>query len=69
MGRLMLGVGGSLLLAATLSSNVTSQDRATKLDAGVQTFLDRHRGTWRDLNVPESDGRVLHNLISISCKR
>ncbi len=63
MGRLMLGLGGGLLLAATLSSSVTSQDRAAKLDAGVQAFLDRHRGTWRDLNVPESDGRVLHNLI------
>lgn len=26
-------------------------------------MLDARRGTWRDLNVPESDGRVLHDLI------
>jgi caffeoyl-CoA O-methyltransferase len=26
-------------------------------------FCERHRGTWRDLNVPESDGQVLHDLI------
>ena len=63
MGRLMLGLGGSLLLAVALSTSVTGQDRAAELDARVQVFLDRHRGTWRDLNVPESDGRVLHDLI------
>jgi caffeoyl-CoA O-methyltransferase len=34
-----------------------------ELDKRVRAFLDRHRGTWRDLNVPEVDGRVLHNLI------
>jgi hypothetical protein len=39
------------------------QDRAPELDAGVLAFLDRHRGMWRDLNVPESDGRVLHDLV------
>ena len=39
------------------------QTRGSELDATVQTFLDRHRGTWRDLNVPESDGKLLHDLI------
>jgi caffeoyl-CoA O-methyltransferase len=34
-----------------------------ELDKTVQAFLERHRGTWRDLNVPESDGRALHDLI------
>ncbi|HXG26150.1 MAG TPA: class I SAM-dependent methyltransferase [Candidatus Binatia bacterium] len=33
------------------------------LDARVRAFLDRRRGTWRDMNVPEADGRTLHNLI------
>jgi predicted O-methyltransferase YrrM len=33
------------------------------LDTQVRAFLDKHRGTWRDLNVPESDGRLLHDLI------
>ena len=33
------------------------------LDAKVQAFLDRHAGTWRDMNVPESDGKILHDII------
>ena len=41
----------------------TAQERSTQLDATVQAFLKIHRGTSRDLNVPESDGRALHNLI------
>jgi len=41
----------------------TGQERSTQLDATVQAFLESHRGTWRDLNVPESDGRALHDLI------
>jgi predicted O-methyltransferase YrrM len=39
------------------------QDRFAELDKTVQAFLDRHRGTWRDLNVPDADGRALHDLI------
>jgi predicted O-methyltransferase YrrM len=33
------------------------------LDAKVQAFLDRHAGEWRDMNVPETDGRVLYDII------
>ena len=36
---------------------------SSDLDMKVRTFLDRHRGTWRDLNVPESDGRLLYDLV------
>src|SRR3990170_5513808 len=50
-------------LAATVMTLATGQERSTQLDATVQAFLDRHRGTWHDLNVPESDGRLLHDLI------
>jgi len=39
------------------------QDRPAGLDKTVQAFLEGHRGTWHDMNVPESDGRVLHDLI------
>jgi predicted O-methyltransferase YrrM len=37
--------------------------KLTPLDVRVQAFLDRRRGTWHDRNVPESDGRLLHDLI------
>ncbi|MEE9167590.1 MAG: class I SAM-dependent methyltransferase [Candidatus Neomarinimicrobiota bacterium] len=33
------------------------------LDERVREFLESHRDTWRDLNVPESDGKVLYDLI------
>jgi caffeoyl-CoA O-methyltransferase len=51
------------LLTLNLFGTVRAQDSFAELDRTVQTFLDRHRGTWRDLNVPESDGRVLHDLV------
>ncbi len=34
-----------------------------ELDARVQRFLDVHRYQWRDANVPDADGRVLHDLV------
>jgi len=37
----------------------TSKD----LDARVTKFLDDHRADWHDLNVPESDGQLLHDLV------
>ena len=46
-----------------LTGRSRAQDRLAELDRTVQSFLDSRRGTWRDLNVPESDGRVLHDLI------
>jgi caffeoyl-CoA O-methyltransferase len=33
------------------------------LDRKVQAFLEARAGRWRDMNVPEADGRVLHDLI------
>jgi predicted O-methyltransferase YrrM len=58
----MLG-GACVLVVATLFTDVASQQPNAELDKTVQAFLDRHRGTWRDLNVPENDGRVLHDLV------
>jgi caffeoyl-CoA O-methyltransferase len=33
------------------------------LDSRVQTFLDNNARQWRDLNVPMTDGRILHDII------
>ena len=38
-------------------------DVASSLDAKVKAFFEKRKGTWRDLNVPESDGKLLHDLI------
>jgi predicted O-methyltransferase YrrM len=63
MWKLLLGACTIAVLTPNLVGTALVQDRAAGLDRTVQAFLDRHRGTWRDLNVPEADGRVLHNLI------
>ncbi len=36
---------------------------STSLDKQVKSFLDSHRGTWHNMNVPASDGRLLYDLI------
>jgi caffeoyl-CoA O-methyltransferase len=33
------------------------------LDEKVTTFLKKRQGSWIDLNVPASDGKILYNLI------
>jgi predicted O-methyltransferase YrrM len=52
----------AIALAASLAlAQAAAGDRA--LDARVQAFLDSSRGSWRDWNVPEEDGRILHDLV------
>lgn len=53
------------LLLTLLGPDVLSQERAKKasLDDRVSTFLKSRRGTWRDMNIPESDGKILYDLI------
>ena len=63
MRKLMLFACAAAWLTGDLVGNATVQDRSAELDKTVQAFLERHRGAWHDLNVPESDGRVLHDLI------
>ena len=49
---------------AVLSSSIPglfAED--SNLDEKVKIFLAGHRNSWRDMNVPESDGQLLHDLI------
>jgi predicted O-methyltransferase YrrM len=59
----MLALTVSVTATAIVSATPAGQDPAAALDTRVKAFLERHRGTWHDLNVPEADGRVLHDLI------
>ena len=61
--RTRLGATSIALLTLALPAYPQPQAPAADLDRTVQAFLDRNRGAWRDLNVPESDGRVLHDLV------
>jgi caffeoyl-CoA O-methyltransferase len=66
MARTTLLLSGVLAIASIAGLAAGPQAGAAAgpaLDATVKAFLERHRGTWRDLNVPEVDGRTLHDLI------
>jgi predicted O-methyltransferase YrrM len=63
MQKLLFGLCAAALIAVDMTGNAPTQDPSAELDRRVQAFLAGHRGTWQDLNVPESDGRVLHDLI------
>ncbi len=52
-----------ILSSATQGQPPRAADREAVDDAKVKAFFDAHRGNWRDLNVPESDGRLLHDLV------
>ena len=34
-----------------------------EVNARVKKYLDEHKGSWRDLNVPHEDGQILHDII------
>jgi caffeoyl-CoA O-methyltransferase len=57
--------GLSAMLAATIATcalAASPQDQS-ELDQRVEKFLKSREGTWRDMNVPEVDGRTLRDLI------
>jgi predicted O-methyltransferase YrrM len=56
---LLLGV--LFTSALPCSSQVQKADRA--LDTRVKAFLDKMKNRWHDWNVPEADGRILHDII------
>jgi predicted O-methyltransferase YrrM len=45
--------------------NVSAQESIVNptLDDSVKSFLEEKRGSWRDMNVPESDGKILYDII------
>jgi caffeoyl-CoA O-methyltransferase len=55
------------LLIAIIFSTSFAEDQKTpntaNIDKKVQQFLDNHRWSWRDANVPEVDGKALHDII------
>lgn len=54
-----------LIAAAILPLNLNGQElkENPELDKRVKKFLADKSGQWHDLNVPESDGKLLYDLI------
>jgi len=49
-----------LVLALSLTPGFAQE---TALDKKVRAFLESHKRSWHDLNVPYRDGQFLHDLI------
>jgi predicted O-methyltransferase YrrM len=52
-----------LIVAHTAAGQSRMPAGSDTLDARVERFLEMKRGTWRDMNVPWSDGKLLYDLI------
>ncbi len=48
-----------------INTKCLSQEKKNgqNLDEKVKTFLEKKQGSWRELNIPRSDGKILYDLI------
>jgi predicted O-methyltransferase YrrM len=52
-----------VLAAAVVATGPAVPAQESALDQKVRGFLEKHRGEWRDMNVPWEDGQILHDLV------
>lgn len=58
---------GLLLMTASGNDKVFSQTMEkddARLDKQVKDFLNSSQNSWRDMNVPESDGQLLYDIVT-----
>jgi predicted O-methyltransferase YrrM len=62
---LSLGMTGLLVvfLASPMPSYSQTVEKERSMDEKVRKFLDKMKNQWRDLNVPEEDGKILYEII------
>jgi len=62
---LCIGIAGVLmvLLASAIPCYSQVAEKERLIDQKVKKFLDKMRHRWRDLNVPEEDGKILYEII------
>ena len=59
----LFAVAIAACVLATLAPGTAQSPAPDALDAQVTAFFERHRYDWHDMNVPESDGRQLYDLV------
>ena len=53
-----------LLSSFSIRSGICEELKDNKvLDEKVEKFLETHKGTWHDWNIPYSDGKILYDLV------
>jgi len=64
MRSIIPGLAGLVIVLASAAAAPPAVGQAGPgLDRQVQAFLDAHAGRWRDMNVSETDGRILYDLV------
>jgi len=59
--RLAICLVSAVIFSLACFAQVLDKERA--IDAKVKAFLDNMRYSWSDMNIPDSDGRLLYDLI------
>ena len=62
-GAAILVVVLTLLLAILLAGIPVTQKSAASVDDQVRAFLGKTEHRWRDMNVPQADGELLHDIV------
>jgi predicted O-methyltransferase YrrM len=52
-----------ILFAFAIPCSSQDQEPDSALDTKVKSFLDKMKNRWQDWNVPEEDGKILHDII------
>jgi len=53
----------ALLFLLTVPLLPQTKMNSTDIDKKVKTFLERKEGSWHEANIPESDGKLLYDII------
>jgi caffeoyl-CoA O-methyltransferase len=60
---LLLGLYVMLSFPVDAFDCLIKSDPGQDLDEKVRNFLDSHKYSWRDMNVPEADGQILYDIV------
>ena len=63
LALVLVAVLGAAMALWPETESSQQQAAASELDSQVRQFLDTHRRSWHDMNVPEADGREMHRII------
>ena len=63
IANVILAAGLLAVLFSSLAGSAPAQSAAPSIDDRVRAFLGKMEHRWRDMNVPEADGEMLHDIV------